>query len=185
MKEITIIKQLIKSFNKGRANIWKFKDLIINHNIRKPDFIPFKPPSALEKPPSMSDTVARLSGKASSYGKEEFKEISSKAFFSSHVRELFTTWETNPDSIEDLSDAVNEVIENLKNEYPRLQKWDNIKIIKRISDNWADRVNIQIEQNKRVMEYTKATDLKERENENPGNDIKIDDTFENNDILDS
>ena len=76
MKEITIIKQLIKSFNKGRANIQKFRDLIINHNIRKPDFIPFKPPSALEKPPSMSETIERLSGKTSPYGKEEFKEIS-------------------------------------------------------------------------------------------------------------
>ena len=68
-------------------------------------------------------------------------------------------------------------------EYPRLQKWENIKIIKRISDNWADRANIQIEQNKKIMEYTKATDLKERESENQGNDIKIDDRDINNDIL--
>ena len=35
------------------------------------------------------------------------------------------------------------------------------------------------------MEYTKATDLRERENENPENDIKIEDTEENNDILES
>ena len=35
------------------------------------------------------------------------------------------------------------------------------------------------------MEYTKATDLKEREMENPGNDIKIEDTEKNNDILES
>ena len=35
------------------------------------------------------------------------------------------------------------------------------------------------------MEYTKATDLKERESENQGNDIKIDDTDKNNDILES
>ena len=139
MREITIIKQLIKSFNKGRANLWQFKDLIANHNIRKPDLIPVKPPSTMEKPPSLSETITRLSSKASPYSKEEFKEISLKAFFSLHVRELFTSWETNPESIEDLSDAVNEVIENLKLEYPRLQKWNNIKIIKRISDNWADR----------------------------------------------
>ena len=62
--------------------------MIMNHNIRKPDCIPIKPPSTMEKPPIMSDTVIRLSEKASPYGKEEFKEISLKAFFSSHVREL-------------------------------------------------------------------------------------------------
>ena len=126
MKEIKIIKQLIKSFNNGRAKIWKFKDLIKNYNVKKPNIIQFKPPSAEEEPQSRNNISIRLANKASPYGKEEFKEISLKAFFSTHIRELFTNRETNPDSTEEISDAINKVIsksskiEKLKDHQPSI-----------------------------------------------------------------
>ena len=35
MKEVNLIKKLVKSFNKSRVNIWKYKDLIINFRKKK------------------------------------------------------------------------------------------------------------------------------------------------------
>ena len=84
-----------------------------------------------------------------------------------------------------ITEASNEVIDNLKFEYPKLQKWDNSKIINRISDNWGNRDQIQADLNKEVLEHTKSTDLKEREEMNPENIIEIGETNENNEILES
>ena len=81
LKEINLIKKLIKSFNKSRVNIWKYKDLITNFHKKKPDFVKIEQNLTSEKP-SINDTVARLAGKCSPYGKEEFKEISLRAFLS-------------------------------------------------------------------------------------------------------
>ena len=94
-----------------------------------------------------------MPGKCSPYGKEEFKEISLRAFLSTHVRELFTNWEDDQTYITEITDAVNEVIDNLKLEYPRLQKWNNLRIINHISVNWSDRIKIQADMNKKILEY--------------------------------
>ena len=160
-------------------NIWKYKDLITNFHKKKPNFVKIEQNLTSEKP-SINNTVARLVGKCSPYGKEEFKEISLRAFLSTHVRELFTNWEDDQTYITEITDAVNEVIENLKFEYPKLQKWDNLKIINHISTNWSDRVNIQANMNKKILEFAKSTDLQEREELDPENNIDIDD---NNEIL--
>ena len=48
-------------------------------------------------------------------------------------------------------------------EYPKLQKWDYSKIMNRISDNWEKTDQIQAELNREVLELTKSTDLKQRE----------------------
>ena len=53
-----------------------------------------------------------------------------------------------------------------------------------ISINWKDRDQIQADLNKEVFETTKSKDLKQREDMNPENEIIIDETEENNKILD-
>ena len=60
-----------------------------------------------------------------------------------------------------ITEASNEVIENLKFEYPKLQKWSNEKIVNRISDNWEDREQIQIDLNKEILDRAKSLDLKQ------------------------
>ena len=77
------------------------------------------------------------------------------------------------------------MINNLKFEYPDLQKWTNFEIINRISNNWKNRNQIQTELNMKIFERTKSIDLKEREEKNPENIIEVGETAENNDILES
>ena len=134
LKEINLIRKLVKSFNKGRAKIWKYRDLIFTYHKSKPDFINLKHEASNESSNS-NDTAIRLAEKCSPYDKEEFKVISIRAFISTHMRELFTNWEEDPSTPIVLTEATNEVIDNLKFEYSKLQKWDNLKIINRISDN--------------------------------------------------
>ena len=55
----------------------------------------------------------------------------------------------------------------------------------RISENWEKRDQIQAELNKEVFEYTKSTDLKQREEMNSENLIEIDETEANNEILEA
>ena len=90
-----------------------------------------------------------------------------RAFLSTHIIELFIKWEEDPSTPIDFNEASNEVIDNLKFEYPNLQKWDNQKIVNHISDNWANRDQIQADLNRRILERTKSIDLKEREEMNP------------------
>ena len=59
LKEINLIKKLVKSFNKSRVNIWKYKDLITNFHKKKPKFIKIEQNLTSEKP-SINNTVARL-----------------------------------------------------------------------------------------------------------------------------
>ena len=75
LKEINLIKKLVKSFNKSRVNIWRYKDLILNFRKKKPEFIRVEQDFNVDQL-SINDTVVRLAGKCSPYGKEEFKEIS-------------------------------------------------------------------------------------------------------------
>ena len=42
MEETKLIKQLVRSFNKGRAKIWEYKDLILSYHKRKPDLMNYK-----------------------------------------------------------------------------------------------------------------------------------------------
>ena len=99
--------------------------------------------------------------------------ISIRDFLSVHIREILIKWEEDPSTPIILTEASNEVIDNLKFEYPKLQKWDNFKIINRISDNWENRDQIRADLNREVLEHTKSTDLKHREEMNPENIIEI------------
>ena len=81
MEETKLIKQLVKSFNKGRAKIWEYKNLILNYNRKKPHFINYKQ-TPIKKPIEASDTVKKLARKVSPYDKEDLRVISIRAFLS-------------------------------------------------------------------------------------------------------
>ena len=68
---------------------------------------------------------------------------------------------------------------------PNLQKWSNSKIVNRISENWDNRDQIQIDLNKETLDNAKSLDLKECEEINPDNKFEIGETKENIDILDA
>ena len=112
-----IIKQLVKSFNKSREKMWKYKDLIINYNRKKPELIHVKP-LTIKSPIDANDTVTRLTKRLSPYNEEDFKVISHRAFLSAHIRELLTEWEKDPSTPIIHDEASSEVIDNLKFEYP-------------------------------------------------------------------
>ena len=84
-----------------------------------------------------------------------------------------------------MSDEVTEVIENLKIEFPRLQRWDNIKIITHFCENWKNTDTLRNARNEKILGYSKESELKEREKENPDNDIKVEITEANNKVFDS
>ena len=86
--------------------------------------------------------------KLSPYNEKDFRVISLRAFLSLHIREMLTEWEKDVSKPIILTEASNEVIDNLKFAYPKLQKRSNTKIVNRISENWADRDQIQIDLNK-------------------------------------
>ena len=46
MEEIALIKQLVKSFNESRYNMWKHRILILNHRKDKIEYIDLKPDSS-------------------------------------------------------------------------------------------------------------------------------------------
>ena len=98
---------------------------MLSYHKRKPRFINYKQ-TPIKKPIDASGTVKRLTRKVSPYDKEEFEIISIRAFFSVHIRE------EDPSTPITIDDASNEVINNLKFEYPDLQKWTNFEIINRI-----------------------------------------------------
>ena len=133
LKETKLIKRLVKSFNKSRESIWKFKDVIRSYHKKKPEFIKVK-----QIPPTDSSSgnkvASRLFKKVSPYNERDFKIISSRAFLSPHIREILSKWEEDPskpvnitEASYEVIEASYEVIENLKLEYPKLQKWDNQK----------------------------------------------------------
>ena len=153
MEETKLIKQLVRSFNKGRAKIWEYKDLILSYHQRKPNLINYKQ-TPFKKPIEASGTVKRLARKVSPYDKEDFEIISIRAFLSAHIREILAKWEEDPSTPIILTDASNKVIDNLKFEYPNLQKWTNFEIINRISNNWKNRNQIQTELNTKTFERT-------------------------------
>ena len=146
MDETKLIKKLVRKFNRGRANIWKYKDLILSFNKRKPNYINYKQ-TPFRKPVELSNTIVNLTRKINPYNKEEFQIISNRTFLSIHIREVLNEWEHNQDSPIVLTEAANEVIDNLKFDYPKLQKWSNSEIIKL---NWVNRDEIQKDLNKKV-----------------------------------
>ena len=145
MEETNLIKKLVRNFNKGRAKIWEYKDLILSYK-RKPHLISYKQ-TPFRKPVDASKTVKNLTRKLSPYNKEGFKIISIRAFLSVHKWEILTKWEKDQSTPIILNEASNKVINNLKFEYPGLQKWTNLEIINRISANWMDRDQIQMDIN--------------------------------------
>ena len=121
----------MRKFNKGRANILKYKEVILSYNKIKPNYISYKQ-VPLRKPLEISNTVLNLTRKINPYNKEEFEVISIRAFLSAHIREVLEAWEKNQDSPIDLTEAANEVVDNLKFDYPGLNKWSNLEIIIRL-----------------------------------------------------
>ena len=135
----------------SREKMWKYKDVIRSYHMRKPDLMKCKHPP-LKASNNDNTTMTRLMEKLSPYNEKDFRVISLRAFLSVHIREMFTTWEEDISKPIILNEAANEVIDNLKFEYPKLQKWNNTKIVNRISENWADRNQIQIDLNKEILE---------------------------------
>ena len=80
----------------------------------------------------MSKTVKNLTKKVNPYNEMDFQIISLRAFHSIHIREILSEWEKDQSNPVILTDVTNEVINNLKFEYPGLQKWTNTEIINRI-----------------------------------------------------
>ena len=190
LRETKLVKRLVKSFNNSREKIRKYRDLILSFNKMKPRLFKIKYSTkkiktANKNASNEKKVISRLVDKLSPYNEREFKIISSRAFLSAHVREVFSEWEKDPSLPISITEASNEVINNLKYEYPKLQKWDYTKIVNCISDNWHNREEIQIELNREVLDLTKSTDLNQREEKNPDNDIKIEETNSNNEILES
>ena len=108
--------------------MWKYKDVILSYHKKKPDFINFKPATS-KAPTDTNDTVSRLARKVSPYSEKEFKIIINRAFLSVHIREILIKWEEDPSTPITLTEASNEVIDNLKFEYPKLQKWDISRLL--------------------------------------------------------
>ena len=141
LRETKLVKRLVKSFNDSRENIWKYRDLILSFNKKKPRLFKIKNSTkkiktANKNASNEKKVISRLVEKLSPYNEREFKIISSRAFLSAHVREVLSEWEKDPSIPISITEASNEVINNLKFEYPKLQKWDYTKIVNRISDNW-------------------------------------------------
>lgn len=60
LEEISKITHLLKSFNKWRKNIWKYKDTILNHYSGKPVFLQVKCPNSQVSNTKDGDTIIRL-----------------------------------------------------------------------------------------------------------------------------
>ena len=98
LRETKLIKQLVKSFNKSREDMWKYKDVILSYHKKNPDFIKVdqtapKDHIHVRSPTAENNTVSRLVKKLSPYNEREFKIISSRAFLSVHIREILFEWE--------------------------------------------------------------------------------------------
>ena len=110
---------------------------------------------------SKKKLISRLIKNVNPYNEKEFKIISSRAFLSPHIREIMSAWEEDPSSSFEITEASNEAVDNLKFEYPKLQKWDYLKIMQHICVNWKNRDQIQADLNKELFETTKSKDLKQ------------------------
>ena len=84
------------------------------------------------KPVKVSKTVKNLTRKINPYNKRDFQIISIRAFYSVHIREILSEWEKDQSNPVVLTDTADEVVNNLKFEYPGLQKWTNTEIINHI-----------------------------------------------------
>ena len=160
LRETKLIRNLIKSFNSSRENLRKYRDIILSYNKKKPNLFKLrtttkKIKTANKDASNEKKVLARLVEKLNPYSERDFKIISSRAFLSVHVREIFLEWEKDNLQPFGITEASKEAIDNLKFEYPNLQKWDYFKIMDRISENWVNRDIIQSELNKEVLENAK------------------------------
>ena len=71
LRETKTIKQLVRSFNRSREKMWKYKDVILNYHVRKPDFMKCREP-AHTAPQKGSPTMTRLIEKVSPYNEKDF-----------------------------------------------------------------------------------------------------------------
>ena len=146
--ELANVKELINKFNRTRRNLWKFKDTIEKFNVGKPKFVKQKEKKAYGQDVRREDTGSRLRDKSPPYGKTELDAICLRAFSTDPVRNFCRRWEKNHDIIEDIELDVIEVLENLKIEFPRLQKWNTSNLCLFICKNWKNVDKIQDDNNK-------------------------------------
>ena len=65
-------------------------------------------------------------------------EIFLRTYNSIYIQEICKAWKYEPNVIENMSAEVIEVIENLKIEFPTLQRWDSIKKATRFCETWEN-----------------------------------------------
>ena len=102
--------------------------------------------------------------------------MSIQAFFSPAIRETMTVWENNKAAPFQISEATIEAIDNIKNNYPRIQSWNPRKILQRISSNWESRHDLGQQENRKTMDTIKEIkkkDFSDRMNKNLGNNFNL------------
>ena len=127
--ELANIKKLINKFNIARRNLWRFKDTIKNVCIDEPTLVRYKNEKIFYPESRKEDTIARLRKKSQPYGKLELNEISLRAYSLIPIQEFCKRFKDDHNIVEDINEDVVEILENLKLEFPRLQKWDNTKLM--------------------------------------------------------
>ena len=182
---------LDNKFNLSRRNLWKFKDVIKKFRIESQKTINFKHKSSPAPESRKEKVVTRVENKSPPYGAVELNEISLRAYTSPFIRGFCERWKINQDVLEDINDNAIDVLEKLKQEFPRLQKWDNKKLMTFLCENWKNADDLQISHNKKVLEFKNQQEFDqnqkeflEQEEKNPANDIKIEDTTTNQELLD-
>ena len=93
-----------------------------------------------------------------------------------------TIWERNKTAPFQTSEATIEAINNIKNNYPRIQSWNHRKILQRISTNWASRHDLQNQRNKKTMSLIKEikkVDFTNRMKKNPVNNFILQTQLDN------
>ena len=181
--ELSRLKKLIKKFNTSRRNIIKFKDVIKNYRKTEVSYIDLQLGPQPFSNDRKGETITRLEKKSSPYGSAELKEICLQAFTSEYIRGFCERWKIKKEVLEDINDNTVEVLEQLKLQFPRLKKWDNKQFMEHLCENWEHADKMQIEHNRKIFNFQKENKRKqnkdeflERENANPENEIKINDT---------
>ena len=124
-----------------------------------------------------SPMVKKLRSKIS-YTKREFEQISVDAFKLDPIKEVMEIWEET-DELRITREA-DRMLENIKLLNPKIIGWNNTKILRRISESWVNRKNIEESLTDEAIERVKSIDLSERENSDTKEFLVKDDRIKNN-----
>ena len=183
-KEIEKLKESINIFNTTRNNVKEYKTKIrsqlsieeLSEGTIK-DIIKIEV-SRNDLTKEDSPMVKKLRSKLS-YSKTEFEKISIDAFKLDPIKEAMKIWEeTNELRTTKEADGV---LDNIKLFYPKIIGWSNTKLIRRISENWTNRKNIEELLTDKAIERVKSMELSERENSDTKEFLVKDDHIKNND----